>query len=68
MPGDAPGGYRGYNVYATMEANMDKEKLAKIAAAFYGKHPEARPKKKAGKETGHTGRIFTHTGGRLFEY
>lgn len=47
---------------------MDKEKLARITAAFYGKHPEARPKKKAGQETARTGRIFTRTGGRLFKY
>ena len=47
---------------------MDEKKAMDIAAAFYGKHPEAVPAKKAKKAPARTGKVFTKTCGRLFKY
>jgi len=47
---------------------MDEQKMKAIAGAFYGKHPDALPKKKAKKEPEFTGKVFTRTGGRIFRY
>ena len=47
---------------------MDEKKITDIAAAFYGKHPEAEPDKKGKKTPEATGKVFTRTGGRLFRY
>lgn len=47
---------------------MDEKKAQNIAEAFYGKHPEAVPDRKAKKAPARTGKVFTHTCGRLFKY
>ena len=67
QPGDAPGTYRGHTVH-DKEADMDEKKAQDIAEAFYGKHPEAVPDRKAKKAPARTGKVFTHTCGRLFKY